>query len=93
VTSKEHPGLSAARRMLGARKGPPTEADSPRRESRPPRVLPGQIDVYGVTHGLDEDAYREQRELERAEALDEQQRLDEERRATPAAEERQEGEH
>jgi hypothetical protein len=46
-----------------------------------------------VTFWPDEDAYREQLEIERAEDLDEeQQRLDEERRATRAAEERQEGE-
>jgi hypothetical protein len=64
-------GLTEARRQLGARKGPPTDADAPRRQSHPPRVLPGQIDVYGVTHGFDEDAYREQLEIERAEDLDE----------------------
>jgi hypothetical protein len=46
-----------------------------------------------VTFWPDEDAYREQLEIERAEDLDEQQRLDEERRAkTSAADERQEGE-
>ena len=54
-------------------------------------MLPGQIDVYGVTHGLDEDAFREQRELELAEDLDEQQRRDDERRAAIAGDDRQEG--
>jgi hypothetical protein len=46
-----------------------------------------------VTFWADEDAHREQLEIERAEDLDERQRLDEQRRATPtAADERQEGE-
>jgi hypothetical protein len=40
----------------------------------------------------DEDAYRERRAEWLAKDLDEQQRLDEQRRATPAADERQEGE-
>jgi hypothetical protein len=46
-----------------------------------------------MTSWPDEDTYREQLEIERAEDLDEQQRLDEQRRAAPtAADERQEGE-
>jgi hypothetical protein len=48
-----HEGTAHARQLLTARKGPPTEADGPRRPSRPPRVLPGQIDTHGTTHGLD----------------------------------------
>ena len=45
-----HEAITDTRRLLAARKGPPTEADAPRRQSRPPRVLPGQIDIHGVTH-------------------------------------------
>jgi hypothetical protein len=79
MTRGERPALSEARRLAEADKRPPTYADTPRRGSRPPRVLPGQIDVYGVTHGLDEDGYREQLKLQRQEDLDEWQRLNEER--------------
>jgi hypothetical protein len=49
--SREHPALSHARRMLKADKRPPTEADRPRRPSKPVRVLDGQIDIYGHVHG------------------------------------------
>jgi hypothetical protein len=56
MTGKERPGLSEARRMLAARKGPPTESDRPRRPSHPPRVLPRQIDIHGTVHGSNEDA-------------------------------------
>jgi hypothetical protein len=59
---EERPAITEARRLLGARKGPPTEADAPRRSSQLPRVLPGQIDIFGTTHdpvelddGADED--------------------------------------
>ena len=47
-----HEAIGHTRQLLAARKGPPTEADGPRRGSRPPRVLPGQIDIHGTTHGL-----------------------------------------
>jgi hypothetical protein len=40
------PAVKEARRMFKAQKGPPTEADRPRRRSRPPKVLPGQMDIY-----------------------------------------------
>jgi hypothetical protein len=48
---RQSPGLAEARRMLAARKGPPTEADRPQRASKPPRVLDGQIDIFGHVHG------------------------------------------
>ena len=50
--SNPHEAIGHTRQLLAARKGPPTEADGPRRPSRPPRVLPGQIDIDGITHGL-----------------------------------------
>jgi hypothetical protein len=50
---KAHPSLTEAWRLLGARKGPPSESDRPPGPSQPPRVLPGQIDIFGVTHGLE----------------------------------------
>jgi hypothetical protein len=49
-TSKEHPAITEARRLLGARKGPPTETDRPRHKGRPPRVLDGQLDLDGNVH-------------------------------------------
>ena len=55
-----HEGIARARQLLTARKGPPTEADKPRRPSQPPRVLPGQIDIHGTTHGLVESAAERQ---------------------------------
>ena len=55
-----HEGIAHARQLLKARKGPPSEADRPRRPSRPPRVLPGQVDIHATTHGLDEDADEQQ---------------------------------
>jgi hypothetical protein len=54
MKSNQHsarPGVAEARRLLKARKGPPTDADRPQRLSKPPRVLPGQIDIFGHVHG------------------------------------------
>ena len=51
--SRERPALAHARRLLKARKGPPTEADRPQRPSKRPRVLDGQIDIFGDVHGGD----------------------------------------
>jgi hypothetical protein len=42
---RELPGMTEARRLLAARKGPATEADRPR-ESQRPRVVPGQLDLF-----------------------------------------------
>jgi hypothetical protein len=53
VTRKELPGLREARRMRAARRGPPSEYDRPQHPSLPPRVLPGQVDIFGTTHGLE----------------------------------------
>ena len=39
--------MRETRRLLNARKGPATEADRPRRQSKLPRVLPGQLDLEG----------------------------------------------
>jgi hypothetical protein len=36
--------------MLNAQKGPPSKDDVPRRPSKPPRVLDGQIDIFGHVH-------------------------------------------
>jgi hypothetical protein len=44
-TSREHPAITEARRFLRARKGPPNDDDRPRRKSRPPRVLDGQLSI------------------------------------------------
>lgn len=52
MTWQEHPAVAEARRLLKARKGPPTEADRPVRVSRPRKPLPGQLDIVGRTHGL-----------------------------------------
>jgi hypothetical protein len=46
--SIEHPSITNARRLLKARKGPPSEDDAPKRRSRPPRVMPGQMSIYDV---------------------------------------------
>jgi hypothetical protein len=51
--SEERPAMAEARRLLKARKGPPTENDRPQRPSKPPRVLDGQIDIFGHVHGGD----------------------------------------
>ena len=51
--SREHPALGHARRLLKADKRPPTEADRPNRPSKPPRILDGQIDIFGHVHGGD----------------------------------------
>jgi hypothetical protein len=48
------PGVRIATRMLRARKGPATEVDRPQRRGTPTRVLPGQLDIYGQVHGVDE---------------------------------------
>jgi hypothetical protein len=48
--TEERPAMAEARRLLKARKGPPTENDRPQRPSKPPRVLDGQIDLYGRVH-------------------------------------------
>jgi hypothetical protein len=50
MSGKESSGISIARRLFKARKGPPTEADGPGRPSNPPRVLDGQIDIFGRIH-------------------------------------------
>jgi hypothetical protein len=47
------PGLQEALRMLKARAGPATEDDRPRRESKPPRVLEGQLDLLADVHADD----------------------------------------
>ena len=51
---RERPGIAEARRLLKARKGPPTDAERPLRPSKPPRVLDGQIDIFGHVHGGEE---------------------------------------
>jgi hypothetical protein len=45
-----HNAASAAKQLLKARTGPPSEDDAPRRRARGPRVLDGQIDIYGAEH-------------------------------------------
>jgi hypothetical protein len=45
-----HNAVSAARQLLKARTGPPSEEDAPRLSGRGPRVLDGQIDIYGIEH-------------------------------------------
>jgi hypothetical protein len=52
--SRELPGMTDAKRALTARKCPPDEDDRPRRASRPAKVLPGQVDIFGRVHGLPE---------------------------------------
>jgi hypothetical protein len=47
-------------RLARLDKRPPTEADRPRQPSQPPRVLAGQTDIYGVTHGLAEPTSEEE---------------------------------
>jgi hypothetical protein len=39
-------------RLAGLPKRAATEADRPRLPSQPARVLAGQTDIYGMTHGL-----------------------------------------
>jgi hypothetical protein len=41
-----HQAVADARRALKLRKGPATEADRPPRRSQPPKVIPGQIDIF-----------------------------------------------
>jgi hypothetical protein len=46
-----HNAVSTAKQLARrARIGPPSEDDAPRRQGRGPRVLDGQIDIYGVEH-------------------------------------------
>jgi hypothetical protein len=45
-----HNAAGAARQLLKARLGPPSQDDAPRHRERGPRVLDGQIDIYGVEH-------------------------------------------
>jgi hypothetical protein len=45
-----HNAVSAAKQVLKVRTGPPSEDDAPRRRGRGPRVLDGQIDIYGAEH-------------------------------------------
>jgi hypothetical protein len=49
------PGLREARRLCTARKGPPSEFDRPQPRSHRPKVLPGQIDIFGNVHGLPQE--------------------------------------
>lgn len=49
--NNDHPAVREARRLLGARKGRPSDSDRPLRTSHPPRVLPGQLDIFGNVHG------------------------------------------
>jgi hypothetical protein len=51
---RELPGMTEARRLLAARKGPATEADRPLRESRRPRVVPGQLTLPAMPPGVAE---------------------------------------
>jgi hypothetical protein len=51
ASHRELPGLADARRMVNAPKGPPIDTDRPQRPSKPPRVLEGQIDIFGHVHG------------------------------------------
>jgi hypothetical protein len=51
---RELPGMTEARRLLAARKGPATEADRPVRESRRPRVVPGQLTLPAMPPGVAE---------------------------------------
>ena len=53
---RELPGMAEARRLVGARKGPPTDADRPHPSSRGRRPMPGQLVLPGV------DGYRRRRE-------------------------------
>lgn len=48
--------------MLKADKRPPTEADRPRQLSKPPRVLDGQIDIFGQVHSRKAESADEQQE-------------------------------
>jgi hypothetical protein len=60
--SREHPALAHARRMLKADKRPPIEADRPRQLSKPPRVLDGEIDIFGQVHSRKAESADEQQE-------------------------------
>ena len=71
--SREHPALAQARKLSKARKGPPTDADRPERPSKPPRVLDGQVDIFGRVYGGDIQAQldavgRDERERRRERA-------------------------
>jgi hypothetical protein len=50
MTWKVHDAVVSARQLLGARKGPPSEKDGPRRGPRGRRPLDGQIDIYGIEY-------------------------------------------
>jgi hypothetical protein len=54
--------VAHTRRLLGARKGPPTEADRPVAGGRPPRVLDGQLDIDGNVHRTNAAVYERQEE-------------------------------
>ena len=46
-----HNAVSAAAQLARrGRKGAPSEEDAPRRSGRGPRVLDGQIDIYGAEY-------------------------------------------
>jgi hypothetical protein len=46
---RELPGMVEARRLLKeARKGPATDADRPRRESRARKQIAGQLSIFGA---------------------------------------------
>ena len=42
------PGMTEAKRLLGARRGPATDADRPHRESRARKQIPGQLSIFGA---------------------------------------------
>jgi hypothetical protein len=48
LDSRELPGMTEAKRLLGARRGPPTDADRPHRASQAPRPLAGQLSIFGA---------------------------------------------
>ena len=49
-----NPSLLNAMALQKGRKGPATEADRPKVQGKPPRVLPGQVDLFGRIHGTDD---------------------------------------
>jgi hypothetical protein len=53
-----HPAVKQTYRLLKARKGPATDDDRPRRKSQPPQVIPGQLDLDGNAHGLEDEDIR-----------------------------------
>jgi len=54
---RELPGMTEARRLLGARRGPPTEADRPQPSSRGRRQLPGQLTFDGLARRREESEH------------------------------------